>query len=183
VTGAASNVTHTSAILHGTVNPNGSATTYYFQYGTSTAYGKQTSSHSAGSDTTTHPASATISGLAAGRTYHYRIVAHNQTGTSYGADETFSSPPRPLKLSVSPRRTQAGTRACFAFKATSSGHPVAGATVRLGHHTARTSHAGKATICLRLRPGSYHATATKTGFRTARVTITARAAPKPNFTA
>lgn len=183
-TGVASNRTYTSATLNGTVNPNGSATTYFFQYGTSTAYGKQTSSPSAGSDTTTQPESVSISGLAPGRTYHFRIVAHNQAGTSDGADGTFTTPVRPLELSASPGRAHAGAHVCFAFRATSTGHPVRGATVRFDHHTARTSRSGKATICRRLRRGTYHSTATKTGYRHARATIriTAAATPTPRFT-
>jgi hypothetical protein len=182
-TRAATNITHTSGTLHGTVNPNRSPTSYFFQYGTSSAYGKRTGSHGAGADTTTHPESATISRLTPGRTYHFRIVAHNQAGTSYGAGKTFTTPPRPIKLSVSPRRTRAGARACFAFKATSRGHLVPGATIRFAHHTAHTSHAGKATICLRLSRGSYHPTATKTGFRPTRASVTSTApAPAPRFT-
>lgn len=93
--------------------------------------------------------------------------------------ESVSIAPRALKLSVSPTHTQAGRRACFVFKATSTGHPVAGATVNLGHHTAKTSQAGRARICLALHRGTYHPTATKTGFRPARATITAGAAAKP----
>ncbi len=181
-TRAATKVTHTSATLRGTVNPNGSATSYYFQYGRSRAYRKQSSSRSAGADTTTHPQSATISGLLPGRTYHFRIVAHNKAGTSYGADQKFSTPLRALKLSVFPRRARAG-RACFAFNATSTGHPVAGATVRFAHRTARTSRAGKATICVTLHRGTYRSSATEAGFRPARATVTATAAPKPSFTA
>jgi hypothetical protein len=99
---------------------------------------------------------------------------------------TVTPTKRPLKLSVSPRRVQAGKRACFAFKAGSNGHPVAGATVRFANHTARTSHAGKATICLRLHQGTYHPSATKAGYRSARATVRASAAtkprPKPTFT-
>ncbi len=181
VTDAATKVTHSSATLHGTVNSNGSTTSYYFQYGTSSAYGKQTSSRGAGAGTATHPQSATISGLSPGRTYHFRIVAHNTAGTSYGADQKFSVALQPLRLSVSPLRTRAG-RGCFAFKTTSSGHPVAGAAVRFARRTARTSHAGKATICVTLRHGTYHPSATKRGFGPARATVTARRAPKPHFT-
>ena len=181
VTRAATKITHTSATLNGTVNPNGSATTYYFQYGTARSYDRQTSSHRSGADTTTHPESASISGLRSGTTYHYRIVAVNAAGTSDGADHTFTTPARPLKLSVSAPHTQAGTRACFTFKTTTTGHPVAGATVRFGHHAARTSHAGRATICLRVGRGSYHPTATKAGYRPAHTTVIGGAA-KPNFT-
>ena len=78
--------------------------------------------------------------------------------------------------------TAAGTPACFAFKASSNGHLVAGATVRFANHTARTSRAGKATICLTLQQGTYHAAATKAGYRRAEATITATAPPKPSFT-
>src|SRR5581483_6229575 len=39
---AASEVEPTSARLNGTVNPEGQPTTYYFQYGTTGAYGAQT---------------------------------------------------------------------------------------------------------------------------------------------
>jgi len=41
-TGLASNVTHNTATLNGTVNPNGLATTVYFEWGTDTHYGKST---------------------------------------------------------------------------------------------------------------------------------------------
>jgi Calx-beta domain len=88
-TGAATNITNTDATLNGTVNPNGAATTYYFQYGTSTSYGSQTGSQSAGSDTSDHPSSAGISGLAPSTTYHFRIVATNSDGTTFGSDATF----------------------------------------------------------------------------------------------
>ena len=41
-TGAAKNVTQTAATVTGTVDPQGMATTYHFEYGTSTSYGLQT---------------------------------------------------------------------------------------------------------------------------------------------
>lgn len=90
-TSAPSAVSTTSATLNGSVNPNGSGTTYFFEYGTSTSYGSQTPTQSAGSDSTTHPEATSISGLAAGTTYHYRIVATNPGGTTDGADMTFTT--------------------------------------------------------------------------------------------
>jgi hypothetical protein len=48
-TGSASRVSHSSAGVTGVVNPEGQATTYYFRYGTTTAYGLQTSPTSVGS--------------------------------------------------------------------------------------------------------------------------------------
>lgn len=51
VTGATSAVHSTTAVLHGTVNPNGRSTTYYFQWGLTNAYGAVTTVRSAGDGT------------------------------------------------------------------------------------------------------------------------------------
>jgi phosphodiesterase/alkaline phosphatase D-like protein len=90
-TGAATAVSTTSASLTGTVFPAGQSTTYYFQYGTSTAYGSQSSPSSAGAGTAKTAVSASVSGLSPKTSYHYRLVATNATGTSVGADQTFST--------------------------------------------------------------------------------------------
>jgi len=92
-TNAASNVTSSGATLNGSVNPRGAATTYKFDYGTSTSYGNSTTAASAGSGTSAVNKSANLSGLAASTTYHYRIKATNSTGTSFGADKTFTTSP------------------------------------------------------------------------------------------
>lgn len=89
VTGAASDVSVTSAKVAGTVDPNGRATTWWFEYGTSTSYGSKTADKSAGSGTSAADVSASLSGLARGRTYHYRLVASSDAGTTHGADRTF----------------------------------------------------------------------------------------------
>ena len=90
-TGTASNVTSSSANVTGTVNPNGEATTYSFQFGTTTAYGSQTNPQSAGSGTQGQSVSATLTGLRPGTTYHYRVIATNASGTTVGADQTFTT--------------------------------------------------------------------------------------------
>lgn len=82
-------ITMTAATLNGTVNPNGLATTYHFEWGTTVSYGNNTTTTSAGSGTATLPESANITGLTAGTTYHFRIVAVNSDGTSNGTDFTF----------------------------------------------------------------------------------------------
>lgn len=87
---AASGVSGTSATLNGTVNPNSTATTYHFEYGTSTSYGTNTTTASAGSGSSAVAVNANISGLSAGSTYHFRVVAQNSAGTSNGADMTFA---------------------------------------------------------------------------------------------
>jgi len=82
-------ITMTAATLNGTVNPNGLATTYHFEWGTTVSYGNNTLTLSAGSGTATLPESANITGLTAGTTYHFRIAAVNSDGTSNGNDFTF----------------------------------------------------------------------------------------------
>ena len=89
VTSAATGVGPTSATLGGTVNPNGQATTWYVEYGTSTSYGSKTADGNAGSGTSSTAVSVAVSGLTAGRTYHFRLVATSSAGTTHGADVTF----------------------------------------------------------------------------------------------
>jgi hypothetical protein len=86
----------TGATLNGTVNPHGHATTYQFQFGTSTAYGATIPipAGDVGSDSTTHAFSRVIAGLTPGTTYHYRIVATGLGLTVSGADMTFTTAPK-----------------------------------------------------------------------------------------
>ena len=99
---AATNVTANSATLNGTVNPNGLSTTVYFQWGTTTAYGNTTPSQSIGSGTSNVGVSANLSGLSPSTTYHYRVVATNNAGTTYGADVAFTTAPITSGCTVTP---------------------------------------------------------------------------------
>ena len=90
VTVAASSITGTTATLNGTVNPNGFSTDYHFEWGTTASYGTNTTTVSAGNGTSALAVNAPITGLAAGTTYHFRIVGVNSEGTSYGNDLTFT---------------------------------------------------------------------------------------------
>jgi Ca2+-binding RTX toxin-like protein len=90
-TGAATRVAPTSATLTGRVNPNGQATTWFFEYGPTTGYGSRTSDRGAGSGRSDRNVSAGISRLTAATTYHFRLVARNASGTSFGADQSFST--------------------------------------------------------------------------------------------
>jgi hypothetical protein len=90
-TGGAESITTGSAAVTGTVNPGGDATTYQFEYGTSTAYGLTTPAVAAGSGTSDVAAKATLSNLTNNTTYHYRLVATNAVDVSRGADKTFKT--------------------------------------------------------------------------------------------
>ncbi len=91
VTETASAVKAFSALLSGSVNPRGAATTYYFDYGSTTAYGMRTEALDAGSDRDTRVVSVALTGLLPEKTYHYRIVASNSFGTARGEDRTFTT--------------------------------------------------------------------------------------------
>jgi hypothetical protein len=82
-----------TASLAGGVYPNGLDTTYYWQYGTTTAYGSQTASVDAGAGSLPTAASVTLTGLTPATTYHYRLVAANADGTIYGYDYTLTTGP------------------------------------------------------------------------------------------
>ena len=89
----------TEAVLNGTVNPKGIATTYQFEYGATTSYGSKApaSAKSAGSGTGNVKVSETLTGLKPQTTYHYRLVASSAGGTGYGEDLTFTTPaPHPI---------------------------------------------------------------------------------------
>jgi hypothetical protein len=85
-TGAAQPGT-TTATVNGTVDPNLTAASYHFEYGTTTGYGLSTPNQSAGSGDDAVPVQATLSGLTASTTYHYRLVAEDVKG----ADATFTT--------------------------------------------------------------------------------------------
>jgi RHS repeat-associated protein len=92
----ASSIGETSATLNGGVNPNGKSTTYKFEYGTTTAYGKTTTTKSLVGASVEIPVSEALTGLLAKTLYHFRVSATNASGTIYGGDKTFTtgkSPP------------------------------------------------------------------------------------------
>jgi hypothetical protein len=97
-TGAATDITLTPATVPGRVVPNGSATTYLVQYGTTTAYGLQTTARDAGDGDAAVTVSVPLTGLTSDTTYHFRVVATNAAGVARGADRTLrtSAPPTPL---------------------------------------------------------------------------------------
>jgi hypothetical protein len=97
---AATSVGQTAATLRADVNPHGAATTYAFQYGTTTAYGAQTAGRSAGSGTRATRVTFRLTGLTPGVRYHYRVLASNADGTSTGADHSFKTALPPAKPPV-----------------------------------------------------------------------------------
>jgi hypothetical protein len=108
-TGGVSSLGESTATIDGTVNPNGLASTASFQYGTTAEYGLSTAGQSAGSSETTASIDTSIAGLAPATTYHFRILAESSAGTSYGADQTFTTAevPPPPPAPIAPTNTAA----------------------------------------------------------------------------
>ncbi len=87
-TGPAQNVEPSTAQLTGTLNARGADTTYSYQYGTTIYYSTAAPvpAADAGSSTADQSMITNISGLTPSTGYHYRLVASNAGGTSYGSD-------------------------------------------------------------------------------------------------
>jgi hypothetical protein len=101
-TGAALHILPTSAQLTATVNPNGTEASYYFQYGPTVAYGSQTPTLPVPAGTTPRTkVGQPISGLVAGTTYHFRVVAIDTHGAVVaGRDHVFIAKAIPLKVEL-----------------------------------------------------------------------------------
>ena len=104
-TDLASSVDRNSATLNASFNGDGEDTRYYFQWGTDTSYGNETAvppgtllSAPSGPQNVNFP----LTGLTVETTYHYRIVASDTAGTSYGDDRSFTTLPAVEDLSTDP---------------------------------------------------------------------------------
>ncbi|HXB65890.1 MAG TPA: hypothetical protein VNV42_13560 [Solirubrobacteraceae bacterium] len=98
--GAASvaEVASSSATLRAQIDPNGTPTSYYFQYGTSASYGTSVPAapgFEVGAGAAAVPVSVHLQRLQPGTVYHYRVVAVSEPAgepiTLMSADETFAT--------------------------------------------------------------------------------------------
>ncbi|MDP2710940.1 MAG: fibronectin type III domain-containing protein [Solirubrobacteraceae bacterium] len=94
--------------MPGTVDPNGAATTYYVEYGTTNAYGLRTPDRNAGAGDAPVAISVNLSGLTVDTTYHFRLVATNAAGIGRSANRTLRTArptqPRPPAVTTGPVR-------------------------------------------------------------------------------
>ncbi|HEX5592077.1 MAG TPA: NHL repeat-containing protein [Solirubrobacterales bacterium] len=82
---------YTEAELRATIEPGNDEATYYFEYGTTSAYGSRTAAKSTDLAFEAVDVSAYAFGLSQGTTYHYRIVVSNSVETVVGPDQTFTT--------------------------------------------------------------------------------------------
>ena len=96
-TGFAYSIDSTEAVLVGFVNARGSETTARFQVGRTKSYGRwfpQGPPEHFYSGYHPSEVETGVGRLRARTTYHFRLVATNAGGTTYGKDKTFRTPPR-----------------------------------------------------------------------------------------
>jgi hypothetical protein len=88
-----SNVASTSATLNAMINPEGSATSYDFEYGISESYGTRIPEPEGevGHGTTAVAVEAHLQDLQPHTTYHFRVVASSEGVTDRGVDNTFTT--------------------------------------------------------------------------------------------
>jgi hypothetical protein len=119
-----------SATATASIDPNGGATTYRVEYGTTTRYGRETA-----------PAQTPTTGVAAVSVklddlrpytrYHWRTVATNAAGTTRGADRSFRTARLPTAVSLSRSRKTVPWGGDVRLGGRVSGAGVAGMTVEL----------------------------------------------------
>ena len=81
----------TDACLSGMATPNGLATSAWWEWGLTSAYGHTTTPTNAGSATSVTLVKAGISNLTLGATYHFRLVVSNAAGVTYGSERLFTT--------------------------------------------------------------------------------------------
>jgi virginiamycin B lyase len=102
-TGAASAIGQLTATVSGTVNPLGADTTVSVQYGGSSVLGSTVSAGTVTASGTASPVTAALTGLPAGSTVFYRVVATNAYGTATGTVHTFTTvAPTPITIAPNP---------------------------------------------------------------------------------
>ena len=153
VTGVASSVSQTTAILNATVNPNSSPVSECkLEYGLTSTYGKTAPcTPSPGSGESPVAVSASVGALSANTTYHFRIVASNPGGEGKGADETLKTQSPASAPTVATKAASSITQTSASLNATvnPNGSEVGKCTFEYGTSTAY----GSSAACTSL-PGS-----------------------------
>lgn len=123
VSEAARDITPDAATLAGRIDPNKQVTTYVFQWGTTTRYGRTTPTAGAGAGDTGTRVTARLTGLTPDTTYAYRIRATNAAGTTTGPNRTFRTAKLPLGLraTASPSPVRYGRTLTITGTVTGSG--------------------------------------------------------------
>jgi phosphodiesterase/alkaline phosphatase D-like protein len=94
--------TNSSAVMTGKILPNGSQTSYWYEYGTTASLGTRTTTQAIGSGFVGISAPAFITGLSANTIYYYRLVAQNANGSVSGGTLSFTTNTNPASVGNAP---------------------------------------------------------------------------------
>ncbi|HEY8303880.1 MAG TPA: hypothetical protein VIG42_04735, partial [Solirubrobacteraceae bacterium] len=97
----AEEVSQDTATIAGAVDTRGVQSTYEFDLGTDSSYGARMFGD-AGAVSGKQTYTLGLNALSPGTTYHYRLVAANSYGVSYGADRTFTTAGFPASVIAEP---------------------------------------------------------------------------------
>jgi hypothetical protein len=98
VTAPPSAAAATSVTLNGVVIPDGVDTTYYFEYGTSLAFGQSTAVQDAGAGPVPSLVQFSLSGLLPATQYYFRIDTVGPFGLTSGQPQTFKTAQLPVLI-------------------------------------------------------------------------------------
>jgi streptogramin lyase len=116
-TGAATNVTASSAQIAGTANARGAASTVTISYGTTPALGSTAAAGSEPAGDTVGAVSATVGGLPANTVIYYRLVASNTYGSVAGSTLSFKTAAKPPPTTRTMRAAVGNQRSTFTVPA------------------------------------------------------------------
>ncbi|MFZ2072353.1 MAG: hypothetical protein WAV10_01570 [Minisyncoccia bacterium] len=140
----AGSISNVSVTLNGSVNPNGYATTSWFEFGTSSNLStlSETVHVNQGSINSTLALAQSISGLVPNTTYYFRAVANNSYGTMKGNIFSFTTTRAPNGIVTTVQatnKTNASAKLNGIFinqaGASASGHFEYGTSLSLGKQT------------------------------------------------
>ncbi len=87
----AAGVTQNAGVMNGAANPRGTGANAWFEFGTTTNYDGASLPQAIGSGTAEVNFNSSLTGLPFGTTFHYRAVASNSLGATYGLDQQFKT--------------------------------------------------------------------------------------------
>ena len=102
-------VTETTAILYGQINPNSLFTSYYFEYGLTPSLGSVTATYPLSDTTEFVNVSAPIFNLQPQQTYYYRLIATNGFASTASSQLNIFTAVKPVIASVSPLAAAVGS--------------------------------------------------------------------------
>jgi Zn-dependent metalloprotease len=102
-------VTETTAVLYGLINPNSLPTSFYFEYGLTTSFGFITPLFPLPDTTEFLKVSYSITNLQPRQTYYYRLVATNGHASAFTERASFFTAVKPKIISFAPVTAAVGT--------------------------------------------------------------------------